>query len=129
METTDWIVIVVFAILGYGIVSWLIDQYEETKRANKQDGKYQHDYNSQSDAKQQSRNAFEEKSNANKRWHEILEVDESASLAEVKSAYRKKIQQYHPDRLVGMASELNEIALKKAQIINAAYDEAIRLKS
>src|SRR4051794_6137235 len=45
-----------------------------------------------------------------KPWYETLEVDTSSTIEEIKKAYRRKILQYHPDRLCGLAPELRQLA-------------------
>jgi DnaJ-class molecular chaperone len=54
--------------------------------------------------------------------YRVLGVTEDASDAEVEQAYRRKISQYHPDKLVGVADELRRLAEEKASEINGAYD-------
>ena len=120
MEPTEWVVVIVFGLLGYTIVSWLIGKYPLKNPGTTQNGSSQHDAQSNSGDRFYSGNAYSQKTSESKRWHEILEVNEAASLSEVQKAYRMKIQQYHPDRLEGMAPELYELALKKSQEINAA---------
>jgi len=53
-----------------------------------------------------------------------LGLDESATDAEIKRAYRKLIAQYHPDRLVsrGLPEEMMEKARTRVREINTAYD-------
>lgn len=57
----------------------------------------------------------------------VLGVNESASDAEIKKAYRKLMSEHHPDKLVskGLPEEMMKIAKEKAQEIQTAYD-AIR---
>jgi DnaJ-domain-containing protein 1 len=62
----------------------------------------------------------------NESWYEILEVDSSASLEEIKSAYKRKTSKYHPDKVSSLGPEFTPIAEKMTKQINAAYDEAIR---
>lgn len=54
----------------------------------------------------------------------VLGVDESASDAEVKKAYRRQMSQHHPDKLVskGLPEEMIELAKEKSQEIQAAYE-------
>ncbi|MCV6587956.1 MAG: co-chaperone DjlA [Marinobacterium sp.] len=54
----------------------------------------------------------------------VLGVEEEASDAEVKKAYRRLMSQHHPDKLVakGLPPEMMEMAKEKAQEIQAAYD-------
>lgn len=61
-------------------------------------------------------------------WHDILKVSPSASLDEIRAAYKAQIRQYHPDTVSTLGEELKELAEKKSKAINAAYQEAIRLK-
>jgi DnaJ like chaperone protein len=57
----------------------------------------------------------------------ILSVGEKASDAEVTKAYRRLMNQHHPDKLVakGLPEEMMRIATEKTREIKAAY-EAIR---
>lgn len=56
--------------------------------------------------------------------HQLLGVSQDASLLTIKKAYRKKMGQYHPDRLIAQNASKTEIkkATKKAQEIQAAYE-------
>ena len=53
-----------------------------------------------------------------------LGIEQSATDAEVKKAYRKLVGQYHPDKLVsqGLPEEMMEMARKRVREINTAYD-------
>ena len=42
-------------------------------------------------------------------YYEILGVSKSASDKELKSAYKKKSMQHHPDRTGGSDEKLNEV--------------------
>ena len=55
----------------------------------------------------------------------VLGVKKSASDAEVKKAYRRLMNQHHPDKLVskGLPEEMMIIAKEKTQEIKAAYDD------
>ncbi|WJW75839.1 co-chaperone DjlA [Thiohalobacter sp. IOR34] len=54
----------------------------------------------------------------------VLGVSPGASDAEVKKAYRRLMNQHHPDKLVakGLPEEMIELATEKTQEIKAAYD-------
>lgn len=59
-----------------------------------------------------------------KQAYATLGLKEDAGAAQVKSAYRKLISQYHPDKLVsrGLPEEMMEVAKTRVREINAAYD-------
>jgi DnaJ like chaperone protein len=56
--------------------------------------------------------------------YEILGVEKSASDAEVKKAYRRLMNQHHPDKLVskGLPEEMIKLATEKTQEIKNAYE-------
>jgi len=60
------------------------------------------------------------------RWFEVLEVNEGASDLQIAAAYKRKISQYHPDKVARMGIDIRRLAELKSKDINAAYDEAIR---
>lgn len=59
-----------------------------------------------------------------KKAYQAIGVEESASDAELKRAYRKLMSQHHPDKLIakGVPEDMMKIATEKAQNIQAAYD-------
>ena len=52
--------------------------------------------------------------------YEVLGVSKEATQDEIKTAYRKLVKQYHPDRYVG--NPLADLASEKFKEINEAYD-------
>jgi hypothetical protein len=52
---------------------------------------------------------------------ETLGLQKPYSEEETKSAYRKRIAQYHPDRVSALGPEIREVAETKAKEINEAY--------
>lgn len=56
--------------------------------------------------------------------HKVLGVASDASDAEVKTAYRRLMNQHHPDKLVakGLPEEMVALATEKTQEIKAAYE-------
>jgi len=59
-----------------------------------------------------------------KEAYDVLNSDPSASNSELKKAYRRQMNQHHPDKLVsrGMPEEMVKMATEKTQEIKAAYD-------
>ena len=55
----------------------------------------------------------------------VLGVNENATDAELKKAYRRLMSQHHPDKLVakGLPEEMMRIAKEKTQDIQTAYDK------
>ena len=63
--------------------------------------------------------------------YEILGVTEDAGDAEVKKAYRRLMNQHHPDKLVakGLPEEMTRLATEKTQEIKKAYDTIKRARA
>lgn len=58
------------------------------------------------------------------RAYEILGLEPTASVAELKRAYRRLMSQHHPDKLIakGLPEEMLEMAKEKTQAIRSAYE-------
>ncbi|MDC0598461.1 co-chaperone DjlA [Gammaproteobacteria bacterium] len=56
--------------------------------------------------------------------YKLLGISRSVSDVELKKAYRRQMNQHHPDKLVskGLPQEMMDIATQKTQDIKAAYD-------
>ncbi len=65
-------------------------------------------------------------SNAAPAPHEILGVAADAGPAEIKAAYRKLANQYHPDKVAHLGGEFQNLAESRFKEIQAAYRELIR---
>jgi hypothetical protein len=69
-------------------------------------------------------------STASKTYYELLDVGADASAAEIKSAFRREIAKYHPDKVQHLGEEFQEIASTKAAELTQAYkalsDPALR---
>lgn len=61
-------------------------------------------------------------------WWSVLGVPPHASADEIRHAYRRKIKQCHPDRVIALAPELLELAERATRTLNAAYSEANRAR-
>jgi hypothetical protein len=58
--------------------------------------------------------------------YQILGVKPDASPEEIKLAYRKRIQEYHPDKVSHLGPELRELAERKSKELNQAYGSLSR---
>lgn len=54
-------------------------------------------------------------------YFRILEIQPSARIDEVKAAYKRRMQEYHPDKVASLGKELRDLADAKSKEINAAY--------
>lgn len=57
-------------------------------------------------------------------WWDILGVPASATIEDVKSAYREAIKKYHSDKVAGLGQKLQVLAEEESKRINVAYAEA-----
>lgn len=89
-------------------------------RGQSSGGYQQQGYQSRPDSRQDIKQAYA-----------ILGVGEQASMEEVKKAYRRLMNQYHPDKLVakGLPEEMMKAANEKTQQIKEAYEMIKRSKS
>ena len=94
---------IVGAIIGYLLGSWFAQQFDLNSRAQEYQPKTQTHH---SDA------------------YSVLGVASSASVAEIKKAYRRLMNQHHPDKLAskGLPESMIKMAKEKTQQISAAYD-------
>lgn len=58
-------------------------------------------------------------------WFDIFGLSPSASLQELRNAYKTLIKQNHPDRVHGMSPALIKLAEAETRRLNAAYQEAL----
>jgi len=62
--------------------------------------------------------------------YKTLGVDSEASDQEIKKAYRAKVMEYHPDKIVskGLPEEFLKLAEEKFKEVNSAYEEIKKLR-
>ena len=53
-------------------------------------------------------------------WWDVLGVTESATDAEVRLAYKRGMALCHPDRVAHLSADMQALANRQAQILNAA---------
>lgn len=54
-------------------------------------------------------------------YHEVLGTDSRSTNDQVRRAYRERIAEYHPDKVMSLGAELQALAEKKSKEINEAY--------
>lgn len=60
---------------------------------------------------------------------EILGVSETASAAEIKTAYRNRVKECHPDRFANLDTKSRELAEEWTKALNAAYADLMSERS
>ncbi len=53
----------------------------------------------------------------------VLGIAPTASREAIQSAYRARMQEYHPDKVAHLGEELQRLALEKSQQIQRAYQQ------
>ena len=60
-----------------------------------------------------------------KSWFDVLGVAPSATVEDVKRAYKLLVKQNHPDRVHSMSAVFRALAESETKKLNAAYAEAL----
>ena len=105
-DLLQWTIVFGCAVLGYCIVHIVLQKSQAAK------SKPEHD-------------PTPRRAQQTAAWYEVLKVAPSASADEIKAAYRKQMEQYHPDRVAHLGEELRNLAEDRTKEINAAYDQAL----
>lgn len=115
-------------IVGCGLVGFIIvnaviearrakaEDWQKDGNANKQDSGSKDEDPTQADRQRRT--------NPPRAWWETLNVDQNASTEQIKTAFRREISKYHPDRVEGLGVELRELADRMAKEVNHAYSLA-----
>ena len=113
MTFTEIMAVIIGGALGYWIIDYFLSlNTVKTDRSQKEESAYQY---TTSDSIENN-------------WFEILELSSNASKEEIVLAYKKKISQYHPDKVSSLGSDLQALAEEKSKKINAAYDYAMQIR-
>ncbi len=70
----------------------------------------------------------DETENLARPWYVVLGIDEKASIAEIKTAWREGMKQYHPDRVAGLGPKLQALAEEETKELNGAYQIGLKLR-
>ena len=100
---------------------WLVNRVLGGNTAEKPDHAGRPDSASTGD-----RRSIEVDNDAHRPWWVVLEVPRISTREEISRAYKRKISDYHPDKVAQMGAEIRALAERRSKEINAAHDEAIR---
>jgi DnaJ like chaperone protein len=122
MTTTEGIVIVGGLVLGYWLVTVFLPHLRSGRDA-REDAAAAASRPVEDDAATPHRPA--DPGQWHRPWPEVLEVSPHAPREVVVQAYRRRISQYHPDKVASMAPEIRALAEARSNEINVAYDRAL----
>ena len=93
---------------------------QNNERANQKQSQQQHSKTTTSSCKEDPID----------KYYKILGVSSYATNSEVKKAWRKKAQEFHPDKVqgTGLSIAFVEYATKQLQQINDAYDKICKAR-
>lgn len=87
---------------------------------------YEHQYEDTRDESSRNQQPHDSSSHEVKDPYRILELNRSASLDEIKRAYRAQAARYHPDKVTHLGEEFQVLAKKKFQEIQWAYETLLK---
>ena len=108
-------------VAGLVIGFWLVNRMLGGNAGEKPDHTGSPDVASTGD-----RRSIEAADDARRPWWVVLEVPRISTREEIARAYRRKISDYHPDKVAQMGAEIRALAERRSKEIDAAHDEAIR---
>lgn len=111
-----WTLVSVCGLLGFLIVSFLLRPRAQSKSAESEE----------KEAKGEVPPGGAEEPLL---WYEVLKVEPSCTLDDLRAAYRSLLTQYHPDKVHSLGPEFRDLAEEKMKRINSAYAYGKNLKS
>lgn len=133
-----WLIVVLALVLGFVIVRWGISIIEDKskgiptspgRQSNQRKHERDEDFNSHQQTKESTRQESPQSDATAQAWHEVLGVTPAASIEEIRVAYKRKMSQYHPDKVASLGEEFMDVAVNKSKDINSAYQQAMAIKS
>jgi DnaJ-domain-containing protein 1 len=101
--------LVVAAILGFWIVSALMERGRQRPAVSSESSSDRHSNPSESDG-----------ADPVERARKVLGLGPRFTSSELRAAYRLSMSQYHPDKVAALGPELRELAERKTKEINTA---------
>ena len=127
MTGMEVLVVIVFLLLGYWIVSAAWDKFVSPPEALEQSNRASSPRPGGTEGESRADTASTlEDEDISATWFRVLEVPSDASQEQIALAYRRMIAQYHPDKVAQLGTELRSLAELKSKQINAAYDYAMK---
>jgi DnaJ-domain-containing protein 1 len=123
MGWLEFAVIVGCGLLGFIIVNAVIDARRKKAHGQQTNDDAKKQDSGSKDTGQKSGDR-QHRTSPPRSWWATLNVDQNASPDQIKSAFRKEISKYHPDRVEGLGVELQELADRMAKEVNHAYSLA-----
>jgi DnaJ-domain-containing protein 1 len=125
MGWLEFAVVVGCGLVGFIIVNAVIDARRgKAKDQQKSDNAKDQNSGSKDEETSQTSSDRQRRTGPPRSWWETLNVDKNASPELIKSAFRREISKYHPDRVEGLGIELRELADRMAKDVNQAYSLA-----
>jgi DnaJ-domain-containing protein 1 len=122
---------IVVVVFGLGVGYYLVASYFAGKSTPENGGEsanrrqqWENDADA-ADSRTRQKSPEDTAQNA-KQWFDVLLVAPSASADEIKQAYRRRMAEYHPDKVSQLGVDLRLLADAKTKEINIAYQEAIK---
>lgn len=118
-------VVVVAFLVGYWAVSALLRTMKERENRHKTAGAQ----SAGPGTGQERASGATGSSRDEEPWYQVLGVRPDSSWEDITRAYRKRIAQYHPDRVQDLAPDIVALAEREAKRINAAFSLAKSLRN
>ena len=115
MSTNELIVSILCTVIGYALVSWLLNR----------GGRHGQEPRPEVPVPPTSAPPPPAPRSGEAPWHQVLGVSPNATRTEIASAYRSLISQYHPDKVTRLGPEIRAVAERKSAELNRAYEQAL----
>lgn len=101
-----------------GELKKIIDELNREKKENRESGRSR----KRTESSESKGPGTSDSAMNNDKACKVLGIDPRSGVEEIKSAYKQKIKEYHPDRVANLGDEIRELAGRKTQEINQAYN-------